>query len=311
MKHLIIALLGPTAVGKTHFAFSLAQELGGEIVCVDSTTLYKGMDIGSAKPEKKLRKEVPHHLLDIAEPNEPFNLFHYLKEASRCLEDILKRNKVPIVVGGSYFYFRGLEKGICPTGAISSETEKRVRDRFWDEKRGWDTPAMWHEIYRMRKDIAEKIHPNDAFRVRRFLSLCWEYGEALSLNPTPLLEYLNPFWLKYALIESRHVLLQRIVERVHEMVAQGLVEEAVTLWRKYGEVLPLRSIGYREALDRFQGKIGDKEMINRIVERTRRLVKKQFVWLRADTSLHFIDRFDRDRCLLEFNNLKFSLEKRV
>lgn len=310
MAHMktVIALIGPTASGKSAFALALAERLKGEIVCLDSTTVYRGFDIGSSKPSKEDRAKVPHHLVDILDPGEPFSAGHFVKQANDVIEDILKRRKLPLVVGGTYFYLRALQNGMYPTPQISAETIEAIETEYFEEDTV-NTVKMHAFLKAQDPKAAEAIHPNDRYRLVRALAILKTTGELPSrLKPEPLsASQKDRLWMKYALAISRHTLSANIVKRTDSMLNHGLVEETRKLRGVSPTARALGSIGYAEACAFLDKRITDKQLRNEIIEKTRQLAKRQITWLRSDTEVRYVDGRDLDRIELEVSNLAVAL----
>lgn len=307
-SRLALALIGPTASGKTAFALEIAEKVQGEIVCMDSTTVYKGFDIGSSKPTQEERERIPHHLLDILEPADGFSAFHFVQRADEIINEIAARGKTPIVVGGTYFYLRALQHGMYPTPVIPTEVLEAIeREHFEDE--GLNTAKMHDELKAQDAKAAAAIHPHDRYRLVRALAILRTTQEAPSaLTPTVLSEsQKNRLWMKYAMTLSRHTLNKNIVARTEKMLEGGLVDEARRLVEKYPQSRALKSIGYAEACAFLSRKLTEKQLRNEIVEKTRQLAKRQLTWLRSDPEVRYVDARDGDRIALEVANLRVAL----
>lgn len=307
-RQLAIAILGPTASGKTKLAVQLASRLNGEIVCMDSTTVYKGLDIGSSKPSAEERAGAIHHLLDIAKPNEPFSAFHFVQLAEQTVNDIASRGKLPIIVGGTYFYLRALQFGMYELPAIANEVVEALEKEFCEDDKV-NTLRMHEELKKKDPKSAETIHPNDKYRLLRALAILRTTKEIPSqLKPVPFSEaQKNRLWMKYAVTLSRHALNQAIVNRTEKMLAGGIVKETQSLLEQYPDARCLNSIGYAECKAFLNKKITEKQLRNEIIEKTRQLAKRQVTWLRSDPEVRFVDFRDHDRICLEVENLTFAL----
>lgn len=307
--NLTLAILGPTASGKTEFAIGLAERLNGEIVCLDSTTVYRELEIGTSKPTAVERGRVPHHLLDLLSPDEPFSAYHFVEEAERVIEDIQVRGKIPLVVGGSYFYLRALQHGMYPDTLVPPQVIESIEAEFADDDR-LDSQKLHGALLEVDPVAAERIHPNDRYRLVRALGIWRSTGKRSSeLKP----ERLGPnqatrIWLKYAMVRSRRELNNAIVQRTEAMIASRLVDEVKALTAKYPKGRALECIGYKEVTRFLNREITDKQLRSEIIENTRRLAKRQITWLRSDPEIHFIDSRDTDRVVLEVENLRFALE---
>ena len=307
-RQLCIAIVGPTASGKTTFAIEMAQRLSGEIVCMDSTTVYRSFDIGSAKPTPAEREKAPHHLLDVLDPGEPFSAYHFVQRADEIITEITERNKIPIIVGGTYFYLRALQNGMYPTPLIPAETIEAVeKDYFEDEK--LNTVKMHAELKKNDPKAAETIHPNDRYRLVRAIAILRTSKDLPSeLKPVPRTpEQESRLWLKYAMAVSRHTLNQAIVRRTEKIIQEGLVEETRGISEKYPNARALQSIGYLESSLFLKKQLTEKQLRNEIIEKTRQLAKRQTTWLRSDHEIRYVDFRDFDRVQLEVENLKSAL----
>jgi len=305
---LVIAIVGPTASGKSGFALQLANKLKGELVCMDSATVYKGFDIGANKPSERDTAIVPHHLLDIFDPAENFSAYHFVQRAEQTILDIQARGRIPIVVGGTYFYLRALQNGMYPQSNIPAEVLDQIEAEFFEDE-AINLQKMHAALAEKDPEAAKQIHPNDRYRLLRALAMIRTTKELPSqLKPVPLSEeQTKRVWLKYAMAISRHVLSANIVQRTDQMIAGGLVEETRKLRERFPTARALGSIGYAESCAFLDKKINDKQLRNEIIEKTRQLAKRQITWLRSDSEVRYIDDRDLDRVLLEVSNLRFAL----
>jgi tRNA dimethylallyltransferase len=309
---LCIAIVGPTASGKTKLAIELAEQVNGEIICMDSTTVYKGFDIGSSKPTSQERARVPHHLLDILSPGEPFSAHHFVDEAEKCIEAIEDKCKIPIVVGGTYFYLRALQHGMYSLPAIPADTVDNIEKEFYvDDK--LQTDRMHDELKARDPLSADKIHPNDRYRLLRALAVLRTTGELpSSLKPSPASDRsASRIWLKYALALSRHSLSDRIAERTDSMLKAGLVEETRSLRQQWPTSRALGSVGYAETCQFLDQKLTEDQLRTEIIEKTRQLAKRQTTWTRSDPELRYVDTRDVARMAKELENLKFVIDQKT
>lgn len=308
---LVLAILGPTASGKTAFAIDLAQRLDGEIVALDSTTIYKGFNIGSSKPNPTEQRKVRHHLIDILNPDEPFSAFDFVKKADEAITDIWSRGKTPLVVGGTYFYLKGLQYGMYAIPPVDPSVIESIEEEFEDRENSLE---QMHQLLRQHDPkTASSIHPNDRYRMVRALSIIRATGQApsnLKLSPVSL-QASNRLWIKYALLVPRHELTQLIAQRTDLLLANGIVEETKLLRQAHPKAKALGSIGYAECIRFLDNQIDQKQLRNEIIEKTRQLGKRQMTWLRSDPEVRFIDHRDQERVLLEISNLRFILDKKA
>lgn len=302
-KQLCVAIVGPTASGKTGLGIEYAQKVNGEILCMDSTTVYRGFDIGTSKPTAEQQQTVPHHMLDILNPDEPFSAGHFVDLAENHINEIHQRHHLPIVTGGTYFYLKALQHGMFPTPIIPGEVIDGIEAAFAEED-GINTVAMHKALAQQDPKAAEKIHPNDRYRLVRSLAILQTTGElpsALSPETPPVNE--NRIWVKYAVVVPRETLTENIRTRAEQMVELGLVDETRKLREKYPNARALGSIGYSECCQLLDGNITERQLVTEIVEKTRQLAKRQMTWLRSDAEVRFVDLGDLPRMELETANL--------
>ena len=281
MRQAALALLGPTASGKSAFALRLAERLELEVVSVDSGQVYRGMDIGTAKPSAAERQRVPHHLIDLLEPTETYSAGRFRADAIAAVQDILARGRVPLLVGGTMLYYRALAQGIDALPAADPALRAAI-DRE-AQRAGW--PALHAELARVDPHSARRLEPNDAQRIQRALEVYRATGKPLSELHTAPRQPL-PFALAAcALIPADRALLhRRIAERLDRMLELGLVDELRSLRRRHAldSALPsMRSVGYRQAWGLLESAYGEREMRDKALAATRQLAKRQLTWLRA------------------------------
>jgi tRNA dimethylallyltransferase len=275
------ALLGPTASGKSRLALELAARHAVEIVSVDSAQVYRGMDIGTAKPSPAERRRVPHHLIDIVEPTESYSAGRFRADAIGAVEDILARGRIPLLVGGTMLYYRALAQGIDALPSAQPALRAAIEARA--VRLGW--PALHAELARVDPELAARLSPNDAHRIQRALEV-WEISgrplSALQRGATPAL----PFRLRsYALIPQHRAELHRhIAERFDRMLREGLVEELKALrarYRLHAGLPSMRCVGYRQAWAYLEGHYGKDALREKAIAATRQLAKRQLTWLRS------------------------------
>ncbi|MDW8469930.1 MAG: tRNA (adenosine(37)-N6)-dimethylallyltransferase MiaA [Burkholderiales bacterium] len=275
------ALLGPTASGKSALALALAAEFPLEIVSVDSAQVYRGLDIGTAKPSAGERARVAHHLIDIAEPTERYSAGRFRADAIAAVQAILARGRIPLLVGGTMLYYRALVAGLdaLPAAhpAIRAAIEAEARARGW--------PALHAELAREDPAAAARIAPRDAQRIQRALEVLRATGTPISRLQRGEASRL-PFALRgFALAPpDRAELHRRIAARLDAMLAAGLVEELRELRRRYrlDPSLPsMRTVGYRQAWRYLEGEIDAAQLREQALAATRQLAKRQLTWLRA------------------------------
>jgi len=274
------ALLGPTASGKSRLALELGARHALEIVSMDSGQVYRGMDIGTAKPSMEERARIPHHLVDLVEPTQSYSAGRFRADCVRAIEEILGRGRIPLVVGGTMLYYKALAHGIDALPAAEPGLRAQIDARA--ARRGW--PALHAELARVDPAAAARIAPNDAQRSQRALEV-WELtGKPLSAMQKSAPPGL-PFELKgYALVpEDRADLHRRIAERFERMLRDGLVEELAALRKRHAlhAGLPsMRCVGYRQAWGYLEGEYGMDALRDKGIAATRQLAKRQLTWLR-------------------------------
>jgi tRNA dimethylallyltransferase len=282
------ALLGPTASGKSGLAVKAAEALPLEIVSMDSALVYRGMDIGTAKPGAALRARVPHHLIDIVDPDQSYSAGRWRADAIKAVLEILERKAIPLLVGGTMLYYRALTAGLDEL----PQADARIRAGLDAEagRRGW--PALHAELEKVDAKAASRIAPTDAQRIQRALEVWRLTGKALSsLQGVSTGEL--PFELKgVALIPDRAVLHERIKARFEGMLKLGLVDEVKSLRKKYrlNAAMPsMRAVGYRQVWEYLENRFDKTAMRERAIAATRQLAKRQLTWLRSFPDLVRLD----------------------
>jgi tRNA dimethylallyltransferase len=274
----LVAVVGPTASGKSALALRLARARSGEIVSCDSLQVYRGLDVGSAKPTPEERAEVPHHLVDVVEPDEPFSAAAYARLARRALADVAGRGKLPIVAGGTGLYLRALLRGLFEGPPRDEALRRRLEGlagRFGDGR-------LHRLLSRVDPDAAGRIRPRDRVRVVRALEVYYVTGRPISEGQRGGAEPLRGFRpLIVGLDPDRAALGEAVGKRTREMLARGLVEEARGLVERHGPHLrPFQSIGYRQAVAVVRGEMTVDEAERAIVTETMRFAKRQRTWFR-------------------------------
>lgn len=283
MPDLLIAIVGPTGVGKTALSIRLAEEFRGEIVSADSRQVYRGMDIGTAKPAEEERRRIPHHLLDLVDPGEPFTLAHYQHLAYDIIAEINRRGRVPFLVGGSGLYVRAVLEGLA-IPRVPPNLERRA-----DLERS-DTMDLYQRLQKIDPLAAQKIDPHNKRRVIRAL----EVSESAGRPITALQTHRAPPYriLRIGLTLPRALLYDRINARVDQMLAAGLVDEVRGLMRQgYSLDTPAMSgLGYRQIASFVRGEATLEEAVRLLKRDTRRFVHHQYSWFRLDDArIHWFD----------------------
>jgi tRNA dimethylallyltransferase len=274
------ALLGPTASGKSALAVRMADKLPVEIVSLDSALVYRGMDIGTAKPGAELRAQVPHHLIDIIDPDQSYSAGRWREDCISTVQEVLSRNHVPLIVGGTMLYYRALTAGLDAL----PQADARIRAEIdtLAAERGW--PAVHAELARVDAASAQRIKPNDPQRIQRALEVWKLTGKPLSALQGVTGPQL-PFAVKgIALFPDRAALHQRIAARFDAMLKLGLVDEVKRLKKQYrldASMPSMRAVGYRQVWEFLAEEISEAQMRERAVAATRQLAKRQYTWLRS------------------------------
>jgi tRNA dimethylallyltransferase len=290
----LIVVAGPTGTGKSELAVRLAESIGGEIVNFDSVQVYRGFDIGSAKPSLETRNRVPHHLFDIVDAADDFNAAQYGAMATTTCEEIASRGRLPILVGGTFFYLRALLSGLPEMPARDEDIRARLR-RVAASKRG---PARLHRwLSRVDPVSAARIPPADRHRVERALEVWVASANPISRWDRPAADAPERFpSLKLALELPRPQLVQRLDERVDAMYRGGLIDETTRLLERFGsDARPFNSIGYREAVLAIAGTLDLDAAIAETRRRTRAYAKRQMTWLRSERNVHWLDAAEKDQ----------------
>ncbi len=283
-KQKIMVITGPTASGKSSLAVELARRFDGEIVNIDSMQVYRGMDIGTAKLSPEERKGIPHHLIDVVDPDEPFNAAIFRSLAIPILEDMISRGKTSFVVGGTGLYIKALLGGLLPCPPASESLREDLRQQL--ERHG---PEFLHrELERLDPETARRIHPHDRTRIMRSLEIMMLRKEPLSKSVQKHGFRERPFRaMKICLQTDREDLYHRINERSQGMMEKGLIEETRSLLdRGYSpDLKAMKSLGYRHAVGYLMGKWSKDETLGRLQRDTRRYAKRQITWFRADKEM--------------------------
>ena len=283
IKKTVYGLVGPTASGKTSLSLELARALGGEILCMDSMQIYRGMDIGTAKPTAEERAAAPHHLLDVADPAEPFSVTEYTALARPLLERIA----APILVGGTGFYLRGLSQ---PMDYGYVRGDQAIRNRYEAMAAEQGVQAVHDRLRAVDPASADRLHPNDLRRVVRALEVYELTGERFSDQKMPGPEDEPYYFLLFALDWPRDVLYRRIDARVDVMMAEGLPKEVRRLLDSGvpADAQAMQGIGYKELIPVLREGAPLDEAVELIKRRSRNYAKRQLTWFRADKRIHWI-----------------------
>ncbi|MGM0475612.1 MAG: tRNA (adenosine(37)-N6)-dimethylallyltransferase MiaA [Pseudomonadota bacterium] len=282
--------MGPTASGKTEVAVRLAEAGYGGIISVDSALVYRGMDIGTAKPDAATLARAPHRLIDLRDPAEPYSAAEFCTDARAAMGELAEAGQRSLLVGGTLLYFRALERGLSPLPGADPVVRERLMEE--GERLGW--PALHARLAARDPASGERIHPNDPQRIQRALEIIEVEGRTPSeLYAENAVEGLQEVPVKVALVPGdREQMHRRIEARFHAMLEQGLVDEVAELHRR-GDLEPdlpaLRAVGYRQVWEYLEGHYDHAEMVRRGIVATRRFAKRQLTWLRGEKDVLWID----------------------
>lgn len=302
-----IFLMGPTASGKTALSVQLAKTLNAEIISVDSALVFKGMNIGTAKPTLTERGGIPHHLIDIIDPSEVFSTGQFRNQALSLMADITARGKIPLLVGGTMLYFNALSQGL----ATLPEASPEIRTKLEQELALYGKQAQYERLMQVDPQAAARIHPNDPQRIQRAL-------EVYEISGQPLSSFFNQSGddLPYQIIklaiapENRALLHEKIAERFKQMLAQGLVAEVESLYQR-GDLSPavpaIRAVGYRQVWAYLEGEYDLATMTEKAIIATRQLAKRQFTWLRRETEAHWFTTADEKLFAKALETINFKI----
>ncbi len=310
----LVVLAGPTAVGKTRLSIGLAKALDGEIISADSMQVYRHMDIGSAKITKEEMGPVPHHLIDVLEPEEEFHVVRFQEMAKQALEGICSRGKVPLLVGGTGFYIQAVVRDI----AFGEGNEKNGSYRRELEETAQKKPPLWlHEqLKEVDPKAAAQIHPNNRKRILRALEFYHDNQIPISEHNQEQKARTSPYTCAYFVLDDdREELYRRIEARVDQMMEEGLLEEVKRLKDRgcTREMVSMQGLGYRELLAFLEGESSLEEAVERIKVNTRHYAKRQLTWFRREPDKIWISREDfqgKEDSMLEYM-LKICRERGI
>ncbi|HEV7390059.1 MAG TPA: tRNA (adenosine(37)-N6)-dimethylallyltransferase MiaA [Burkholderiales bacterium] len=305
-----ILLMGPTASGKTAIALEIARALPCEIVSVDSALVYKGMDVGTAKPDAPSLQAVPHHLIDIIEPHETYSAARFRDDALAAMREITERGRIPLLVGGTMLYFQALVEGL--NELPQADPMIRLVIDTMAQEQGW--PAVYARLKEVDPATAARLDPNDKQRVQRALEIYYVTGKTMAnLLQKPRYVYFPYTAIKIALIpDERRLLHERIEQRFVRMLEAGLVSEVERLREEYGldATMPaMRCVGYRQALQHLDGGLTQEELLSQGVAATRQLAKRQLTWLRSMTDAVVFECFDESLAASVLEHVRRELNR--
>ncbi len=283
MKKVII-LLGPTGVGKTGAAILLAKMLDTEIVSSDSMQVYRGMDVGTAKPSPKERAIVRHHMIDIIDPSEPFSAGQYLERVIPIIDDLHRKGRIPIIVGGTGLYIKAITRGIFS----GPSADWGLREELLDME-GEKSGSLHEYLKEIDAEAGGRIERHDTRRIVRALEVCLKSNEKISLLQKKFTKPLPCRFIKIGLTRERKELYRIIEERVDQMIGSGLEKEVRNLMKSGPDRTPLQAIGYKEFTAFLKGEIPIEAAIRLVKRNTRRYAKRQFTWFRKEGVIRWVD----------------------
>lgn len=296
MSYPAVCLMGPTASGKTDVAVALSDRLPVELISVDSALVYRGMDIGTAKPDPETLEKAPHRLIDIRDPEESYSAGEFVRDARAAIADIRSRGRIPLLVGGTMMYFRALTDGIADLPEASDSVRAGIDDAA--RRLGW--PALHERLAAVDPPSAARINPNDSQRIQRALEVYEVSGRPLSdwqsdtNRPSDAVGFLK----LGLLVEPRRLLHERIEKRLNSIINSGLEEEVKNLMTRptlTREHSSMRSVGYRQFWAHLEGETSRDEAARKTLYATRQLAKRQITWLRSERDLETFDALDSGR----------------
>jgi tRNA dimethylallyltransferase len=286
-KSKVIVICGPTGIGKTELSLSLAEEFNGSIVSADSMQVYRYMNIGTAKPDASERSRVPHYMMDVADPNEPYDAARFSMEGRLAIHQIRELQKLPFIVGGTGFYIRALLHGLFDVQPVDPAVTRQLEETVETE----GIKSLYDRLAVCDPEAAGRIHPNDAYRIIRALAVFETSGSPASLIQQAHGFRDSPFdTLRICLYMDRAALYERINQRVDAMVAGGLLEEVKHLLEMgyAGTLRPMQAIGYRHMTDFIEGRAGWDDTVSLLKRDTRRFAKRQLTWFRKEPDMVWV-----------------------
>ena len=288
-KPLVIAIAGPTATGKTDAAVAVCKALDGEVISMDSMQIYKGFDLGTAKPDAKEMDGIAHHMLSFVPPSERYSVAQYQQDARSIMKDVLYRNRLPVFAGGTGLYLQAVGHPLSFAQAVGTDV---LRSELEAEAAGPDGVMRLHRrLEAIDPKAAARLHPNNTRRVIRALEVCLQTGRPISDQQGDWEAESEEDWLVFALTWPREVLYARINHRVELMVESGLIEEVASLLEQGvpRDAQAMQAIGYKEVVQLLDGNSSRADAIETLKRNTRRYAKRQLTWLRRDPRVRWID----------------------
>lgn len=289
-----VLLLGPTASGKTALGVQLAHRFNAEIISIDSALVYRGMDIGTAKPTEEEKEGVVHHLIDIRDPFESYSAADFFRDCERLIEEIAARGRLPLIVGGTMLYAKALKDGL--NEMPSSDLAVRAEIEAQAARVGW--PAMHEKLQKVDPQTAARLHPTDSQRISRALEVYRQTGKPISFYQNRQNEGSRHSFLTLGLLpKNRAMLHERIEKRFLMMLEAGFLDEARSLMKdvRFDRRLPsMRAVGYRQAFDYLCGDTDYDQFVQAGIAATRQLAKRQMTWMRSMPEIKLIDPLEED-----------------
>lgn len=298
----LIILTGPTAVGKTALSIGLAKAVGGEIISADSMQVYRGMDIGTAKILPSEMQGVPHHLIDILDPVEPFHVAAFQEYCKHCIEEIYERGHVPILVGGTGFYIQAV---LYDVDFTQTDADTAYREALQQEAEEQGAEALHRKLLHVDPEAAEQIHPHNVKRVIRALEYFHQTGQKISAHNAEEHQKTSPYQFRYYVLSlPREILYERINQRVDQMRQDGLEGEVRRLADAgcTRDMVSMQGLGYKEILQALDGEMTLEEAYDKIKQETRHFAKRQFTWFRRERDVTWLqkEQFSSELELLEY-----------
>lgn len=299
-------IVGPTAIGKTYYSIKIAQKYNGEIISADSMQIYKHLNIGTAKPSKEELQQIPHHLINIINPDEPFDLFKYINSADSAINEIKSKNKIPFIIGGTGMYVKGLIEGIF--NDVSSDPS--VRMELYNKADNIGLDSLYQELRNIDPEAADKIMSNDRQRIIRALEVYSVSGKTISELQRASQSAEKRYDFKIvALNMDREILYDRIEKRIDLMFENGFIDEVKFLIDKgyASDLLRIKAIGYKEVIEYLNGVLTLDEAIDQIKKFSRNYAKRQFTWFRAMKYITWLDitNLNEDEILSKIEDILF------
>ncbi|MDP8099611.1 tRNA (adenosine(37)-N6)-dimethylallyltransferase MiaA [Pasteurella atlantica] len=303
-KPLAIFLMGPTASGKTDLAIQLRKNLPVEVISVDSALIYKGMDIGTAKPTKQELAQAPHRLIDIIDPEESYSVANFCEDARQEMAEITTAGKIPLLVGGTMLYYKGLVEGLSPLPSSQPEIRERIQAKA--EKIGW--VELHKELLSIDPVAGQRINENDSQRIGRALEVFYISGKTMTELIAQKGEILPYDVLQFAISpQDRAILHQRIEQRFHKMIDLGFKQEVERLFERkdlHIDLPSIRCVGYRQMWEHLQGDISLDDAIFKGICATRQLAKRQITWLRGwKSEIEWLDSLELDNSYIKMKKI--------